>query len=61
MAGWLRRHPTDRTLRDTAAMAGELSERLWSVADTVAQVEVAEAADGPKKRSPYEPRVQKAA
>jgi hypothetical protein len=50
-----------KTLRATPAMAAGLSDRLSSVADIVALVEAAEAAEGPKKRGPYRPRQQKAA
>ena len=45
-----------KTLRVSPAMAAGLTERLWSVADIVALVEAAEAAEGPKKRGPYKKR-----
>jgi hypothetical protein len=44
---WLRIH---KTLRVTPAMAGNLTDRLWSWEDII---EIMDAADEPKKRGPY--------
>lgn len=49
-----------KPLRVTPAMAGGLTDRLWEMRDIVALVEAAEAAEGPKKRGPYEPRQPRA-
>ncbi len=46
-----------KTLRVTPAMAAGLTDRLWEMKDIVALLEAQEAADIPKKRGPYKPRV----
>ena len=43
-----------KTLRVTPAMAAGVSDRLWSMEDIVALMDVAES--GPKKRGSYKPR-----
>ena len=50
-----------KTLRMSPAMAAGVTDRLWEVADIVALVERAEAAQAPKVRGPYRTKAKIAA